>query len=1239
MTIGAGGNADEHSSEAYPNIEKSFPVVAVGASAGGLEAFTHLLKNLPADTGMAFILIQHLAPAHESILTELLSKATAMPVSEVKEGVAVEPNKVYVIPPAREMNIVQGILHLTPRETGGEQHMPVDSFLRSLAEDRKDNSIAVIMSGTGCDGSLGVRAIKAEGGIVLAQDESAKYDGMPKCAVATGSVDFVLPPDKIAAELMRISRHPYSAAKEPAEAGKAIPLKEDDIRVILEMLRRAKGIDFSLYKRSTLMRRTHRRMLLNKIERIENYISYLKENPSEIETLYEDILINVTSFFREPEAFDSLKKIVFPKIVNKSSGDIPVRIWVPGCSTGEEVYSIAISLIEYMDDNKVRQPVQIFATDIDGAAIEKARRGLYPENISRDISPGRLTRFFGKHEGGGYVINKSVREMCIFARQNLVKDPPFSKIDLISCRNLLIYFGRELQQRAARILFYALNPKGFLMTGGSETLGQFADFFSAVDKKNTIYSRKPGSSRPPVGGRAEFVKETTFPSKGAEGQTAADVFDIRREADAIVLNRYGPSGFVVNEAMEILQFRGDAGPYLRPAPGKASLNLLKLVSEDLVMDLRTAIELAKKDNIPVRKNRSEPNETRHIKIDVIPFSDPASGGRCFLVLFEEIKAAGLKPARTKKPARTAKGHPEDEETVRLRAELASAKQHFRAMAEKYETAEEELRAMNEEAQSSNEELQSVNEELQTASEELQSTNEELNTVNDELQSRNEEATQLNNDLVNVLSGVEIPIVRLGNDLRIKRFNEGAAKLMNLIASDIERPIGNIRMNIEIPDLEGMALEVIHTLAVKEKEVRDKEGHWYSLVVRPYKTIDNRIEGVLMTVVDINDIKRNLFRIEKAYEYANAIVETVREPLLVLAPNLRVITANKSFYEKFRELPEEIEKRFIYELADGQWNIPALRNLLEKVLPENKTFSDFEVELELPNIGPRVMILNARKIYLEEPHVETALNMTEQFDRLILLAIEDITERKTAEDKVRKLNYDLQRRTQELEIAYKDMESFSYSVSHDLRAPLRAIKGMSDIVLQDHYDKIDDEGKNLLRRILGNTERMDQLVTALLEISRIGRQEIKRTEIDMEREAKRISADLQALAPERNISVTVKKLAPAYGDISLIGQVLTNLLSNAVKFTKDRDASFIEVGCRREDNENVYYVKDNGAGFDTAYAHKLFDAFQRLHSAQEFEGIGIGLSIVHRIIQRHGGRVWAEGETGKGATFYFTLPKR
>ncbi|MHB8881633.1 MAG: chemotaxis protein CheB [Thermodesulfovibrionales bacterium] len=834
-----------------------FPVVGIGASAGGLEAFTQLFENLPADTGMAFVLVQHLAASHESMLTELLSKATSMPVKEVRDGMEVELNNVYVIPPNTEMAILHGVLHLLPREDRRGLHMPVDSFLQSLAEDLGGDAIAVIMSGTGSDGSQGVRAIKAEGGLVFAQEEaSAKYAGMPGSAIATGCVDIILPPEGIAGELARISRHfSYPALVKPGETGRT-PEEEGgayDLGKLFLMLRTATGVDFTYYKAATILRRIRRRMFVHRIDKMEDYIKYVRENPTEVELLYQDILINVTSFFREPETCDRLKSLVFPQIAGKALSDVPLRLWVPGCATGEEAYSLAICLLEFLDDRKISRPIQMFATDIDEAAIEKARKGLYPESISKEVSSERLRRFFIKTEAG-YQISKAIREMCIFARQNLVKDPPFSKIDLISCRNLLIYFGTALQNKALPIMHYALNPTGFLMLGTSESVGEFSSLFNLVDTKNKIYSKGASLSRlhferP----REDYAREKTLAANTMD-IPGRGLPDIQKAADSIILNRYNPAGVVINADMKIIQFKGNTGPYLEHAPGAASLDIMKLCRKDLMVELNRAIQKARNDDAPAKKEGIRFNydgQVRTVDIEVIPFKAPGTKALCFVVLFEEIPPSAPLPAKQGMGEVT---HPDSEEIIQLRQELDANREYLKAISSEHEAATEEAMALNEELQSSNEEMQSINEELETAKEELQSTNEELTTVNDELQSRSEETTLVNNDLINILSGLEIPVILLGAELQIRRFNAPAGKILNLIPSDTGRPITDIRTNVSVPDLKEIIAGVIETLAVKQQEIQDIHGRWYSMTIRPYKTVDNRIEGVLMTLVDINELK-------------------------------------------------------------------------------------------------------------------------------------------------------------------------------------------------------------------------------------------------------------------------------------------------------------------------------------------------------------------------------------------------
>jgi len=607
----------------------SFPIVCVGASAGGLEAFTQLLKALPSRTGMAYVLVQHLDPTHESALAELLARATELPVRQVTDAMPVEPDRVYVIPPNVDMIISQGILRLTPRTETRGHHMPIDRFLRSLAADQGSNAIGVILSGTASDGTLGLAAIKGEGGITFAQDEkSAKYDGMPKSAIATGCVDFVLPPEAIAKELAKICEHPYVAHSRPSQITDLMPEGDPHLKTILLWLRMANKIDFSDYKPATVKRRILRRMTLHKIEKVKEYVHFLQHHPAEVEALYEDILIHVTSFFRDSGAFEAVKTEVFPTILKHRSPEEPIRIWVPGCSTGEETYSCAISLLEFLGDRRASIPIQLFGTDLSQTAIEKARAGTYPENIAADVSPERLQRFFAKVEGG-YRIAKTIRDTCVFARQNLLQDPPFSRIDLISCRNVLIYLGLVLQKRVMPIFHYALRPRGFLMLGSSEgIMGTASDLFELMDRKHKIYCRKSTAS----GLHFDFAAsrysfEAGNIASGKETQQregGVHLTDLHKEADRLLLTKYSPVAVVINDDMEVLESRGHVGLYLELAPGRASFNVLKMAREGLLFDLQSAINEAKKEKegVPVRKENVQierNGEVKDVNLEITAF--------------------------------------------------------------------------------------------------------------------------------------------------------------------------------------------------------------------------------------------------------------------------------------------------------------------------------------------------------------------------------------------------------------------------------------------------------------------------------------------------------------------------------------------------------------------------------------------------------------------------------------------
>ncbi|MFZ5645377.1 MAG: chemotaxis protein CheB [Bacillota bacterium] len=961
-------------------------IVGIGASAGGLEAFTQLLEKLPNDTGMAFVLVQHLNPKNKSMLTDILSKITSMSVSEVKNKTAVKPDHVYIIPPGKTMSVSQGVLKLIPR--AARPYMPIDFFLESLAKDQGSKAIGVILSGTAADGSRGLKGIKNVGGVTFAQKpQTAKYDSMPLNAIATGVVDFVLPAEEIACELAKMARSCVLDDKR-AEKGKLFSASADELNQIFTILRKASDTNFSEYRELTIKRRILRRMVMHKIEKLGDYANYLRENPAEVKELYQDMLINVTNFFRDPEAFDALKSLVFPAIMKNRAPEEPLRVWVPGCSTGEETYSIAIVLIEFLGDDAYNTPIKIFATDINETLIEKARVGIYPKNIKADVSIERLRRFFVKVDKG-YQITKTVRDMCVFARQDMVKDPPFSRLDLISCRNAIIYFGPAMQKKLFPVLHYALKQKGFLLLGSSESVGAYANLFNLEDKKYKIYSKKavptPLLHEFTASEYAAAAIENRLKSSRSDPDAGLK-FNVMEEADRIVLSQYAPVGVIINSDLEIIQFRGSTGAFLEPASGAPSLKLFKMVRDGLSLGLHSAIHRAKKENVPVRNedlNVFYNGRSIRVNVDVIPIGEPHGKEKYFLVLFEKVVPQALPEEENVGRAEGLEQGTwgdENSQLIRLEHELVATKENLQCIIEKHEYTNEALRAANEEIQSSNEELQSMNEELETAKEELQSSNEELMTLNDEVQNRNLELGRIGSDLFNLFRSINIPVVMLSNNLQIRRFNPAAEKAFNLIATDVGRPITDINTNFNNSDLEQAVLEVIDSLISKEQEVQDRYGCWYSVQIRPYRTMENKIDGVVITYADIDTIKKSLALSQEAREYAEAIVETVREPLLILSADFHIKSANKAFYRAFMVSPEETVNKSIFDLGNKQWNIPQLRVLLQDILINNTLFENFEVEHDFQHIGYKKMLVNARRIV--GPDDQT---------KLILMAIEDVTE--------------------------------------------------------------------------------------------------------------------------------------------------------------------------------------------------------------------------------------------------------
>jgi two-component system, chemotaxis family, CheB/CheR fusion protein len=977
-------STDDTAPEAEVAAKLDFSIVGVGASAGGLEAFSQLLAALPSDAGVAVVFVQHLSPDRESALPELLTASTSLPVVQVTESMPIEVNRVHVIPPGFHLSIENGRLHLSPRPTGREQHLPIDAFFRSLAEYAQSHAIGVVLSGTSSDGAAGLREIKAVGGITLAQDpKSAKYDGMPRAAIATDAVDLVLPPHEIAHELGRLIKHPLVRHVRPRQSSDEMAIDEEDLRRIFSLLRNATGVDFTHYKQPTIRRRLQRRMVLHKITSVQQYIKYLQQRPEEVQALYGDILIHVTRFFREPESFQTLSSVIFPSIVSHRHSDEPIRIWTPGCATGEEPYSIGIALLEYLGENAQGVPIQLFATDISEAAVDFARAGLYAENIADDVSPERLRRFFTRSDGG-YRIVKAVRDLCVFARQDITRDPPFSRLDLIVCRNVLIYLGPVLQKKVMNIFHYALRSSGYLMLGNAETVGASADLFTITDKRHRLYTKKTASradmSFSAVGqvrhvpidaqrAARQHVISGNFPELARAGHV------VYNEANRIVLDRFAPAGVIINEDLQIVQFRGQTGRFLEPAPGEASLSLLKMTREGLLHGLRSVLSDARRTNSPTRREGMRVKHDGHmieVAIEVFPI-DGMPEGRHFLVLFDDRTTAAHAPDESA-PAATA-AQPEssgkskgkgkrpaladDHRVQRLAEELAASREYLQSIIQDLEAANEELQSANEEILSSNEELQSTNEELDTAKEELQSTNEELNTVNEELHNRNEELSRANSDLTNLLASVQIAIVMVAGDLKVRRFTPTAEKVLNLIPTDIGRPISDIKPNIECPDLERMIASAIDHVTTVEREVRDRQGKWYMLRIRPYKSLENKIDGAVLALLDTEGSRP---RSEDAAnrQLAETMLDFTDRPLLVLDADHRVRKISPAFAQAFGIAPIDAEGRTVYELVGG-WDTLQLRRLVQDILPREGRVQDYELPVDGDSPSARTIRVSATKI--------------------------------------------------------------------------------------------------------------------------------------------------------------------------------------------------------------------------------------------------------------------------------------
>lgn len=1200
-----------------------FPIVAIGASAGGLEAVTQLLQNLPPDTGMAFIYVQHLSPDHKSILTSLLSKLTLMRVQEVENKMLMEPNNLYVIPPGKEMIVIDGHIKLTPRTKAKIVSLPIDAFFTSLADKHKEGAIGIVLSGNASDGTEGLKAIKAGGGMTFAQDSSAKFPSMPNSAIAAGAVDFVMSPKEMAHELVQLSKHNY-LKREVLKVGSEddIDNNDPDLKTILNLVHKETGVDFSHYKMPTIKRRILRRMFLYKIKTLKDYAALMTATKEEINILYQDLLINVTCFFRDTDAHKYLRLTLLPKLLKSKAAGETLRIWIPACSTGEEAYSMAMTILELQKDKEHKVSVQIFASDLSKTTIAKARIGEYSLSQLESIPAPMLQKFYTK-SGNNYRIIKAAREMCVFTEHNILRDPPFSRVDLISCCNLLIYLDTAAQKKAITTFHYALNDGGYLILGKSETTGASSHLFTPVNSKLKIYSRKKKSGVRMLPELLPHVHNTIHPEtnnitrtlKNSPGQPNS--FD--SAIDSVLLAGYMPASVVINHAMDILQFRGATDRYLKHASGKASLNILKMAPAEIAFELRSAISKAIKEKKAVRKTGIEMKiDDLHSMVNIEVISLPVEWDEpILLIIFSEPEVAEIATNNGEKNTSAAK----DRRIKKLEEELSATRADMHTFTQEQEAFNEELQSANEEIVSSNEELQSVNEELETSKEEIESTNEELISTNEELQTRN---------------------------------------------------------------------DLLH----------------------------------------------------ESYDYSEAIIATIHEPMAILDKDLRVKSANKAFYKNFKVKEKDTVGSLLYDVGKKEWNIPRLRVLLEEIITKNKHFSNFEVVHTFPVIGEKIMLLNANRIVQKKHGVQ-----------LILLAFQDVTEiRKKSQELLQKekelfnknvrerkaekvklenavaertrelalanselvyqneekekrsaelviankelafqseekekrsaeliiankelviqntqkaklaaelitaneellfQNKEKEKRANELATANEDLMAFNYISSHDLQEPLRKIQTFSSRILEKENARLSETGQDQFRRILSAAGRMRQLIEDLLAYSRTNTTERIFETMELSTIINEVKDELKERIKEQHAIVDVLSTCKINIIHFQFRQLLYNLISNALKFAHTGRKPHITVTSSTLTGSKLNYKKllpkvnychisiaDNGIGFEPEFKERIFEVFQKLHNQEKYHGTGIGLAIVKKIVENHHGLVTAKGELGVGATFDVYIP--
>ncbi len=1237
-----------------------FPVVGIGASAGGLSAFRKLVSSISEDSGIAYVLVQHLDPNHESMLSEILQKDTKIPVLEITDAIKVEPNHIYILPSNKMLIANDGVLELSPRITlKNEPNLPIDLFFKSLAIIHQSHAIGVILSGTGKDGTKGLKAIKENGGTTFAQDEeSADYNAMPNNAIDEGVVDFVLPVESIAKKILDLSLSKNND-------NQITTLSNDFIfKKIINLLNERKGTDFTYYKQSTVQRRIIRRMALNRFENIASYLVFLQIDKIEQDCLYEDLLIQVTSFFRDKEVFDNLCNNVFPQIIENRPLNDTIRIWVAGCSSGQEAYSIAICLKEQLSKTGLRDQknVRIFASDLSDLAVNKARHGVYTPQEVEDISPQRLAKFFTK-KNNNYIINKDIRENCIFATHNFLKDPPFGNVDLISCRNVLIYMEPYLQKKAFNTFHYALNSTGYLLLGKSEAIGSFPDHFIPVAKNGKLYT-KNNSQKVMSFAPLQFTgvkKDQLTNYKIKKMQT-----DFQKTADDIILNNYTPSGVVVNEAMDIVHFRGKTNNFLEQASGKPTHNLLQMAKSGLAFELRNIIHKAKKTKIPVIKDNITieiNNEQRIISIEAMLL--PNIVDPHFLILFHEKTAitTDYEPSDVKFTKSTiAQNNVKDLRIVQLEQELFQNREDMRAITEDQEAINEELQTANEELLSGSEELQSLNEELESSREELQSTNEELLVVNQEMISLNERITESRNYAEAIIANISFPLLILDKNLRVQKANTAFYKTFHVNEKDTEEiliyDLGNKQWNIP-------ALKTLLEYILPEKQTFDdfEITHNFAgigerimlLNAREIKKETSAEKLILLVIEDITEHKKNENDRRQIEETYHLVAEAMPQKVWTATPDGDINYMNRCWMEYSGFDFDELKNSGWHKIVHPD----DLPETLKKWSEALQSGENFEIEHRLINTRKIAKWHLARGLAQKNHNnkivmwVGTSTEIQEQVEQKELL--EQKVTVKTFE--IQKANKSLEEKNIELAKMNNELQSFVYVSSHDLQEPLRKIQTFSSRILDTEYKTLSDNGKDYFQRMNNTARRMQILIEDLLAFSNTNISERKFAINSLKKIVDDVKSDLIDDIKEKNIIINTDELGDGYINAFQFRQVAQNLISNSIKFARQGVPLQIEV--KSELGENSYFenenrtltprklssdikynhitFKDNGIGFDPIYKEKVFEIFQRLNHKETYSGTGIGLAIVKKIIDNHSGVITATGILNEGAQFDIYIP--